>query len=79
MGLKYLGVGARKLAIAVAKELQQNATDGTEYSVQEYIFSPRSKNRPVKTKIWRNGIDLSEIQKNKKERIEERRKEIAAA
>ncbi|MCG6170258.1 hypothetical protein [Leptospira sanjuanensis] len=54
-GQKYIGGGAKEKAIEEAKRLQKTAPEGIEYSVQHYVYSEKSKGRPVKTKIWRNG------------------------
>ncbi|EMJ59894.1 hypothetical protein LEP1GSC051_0111 [Leptospira sp. P2653] len=43
-------------AISTATELQGIAPEGVEYSVQRYEYGIHRKNRPSKTKIWRNGI-----------------------
>ncbi|AGS80469.1 hypothetical protein [Leptospira alstonii] len=55
IGQSFKGKDARKKAIEEATHLQETAPEGVEYSVQKYVYSEKSKYRPVKTKIWRNG------------------------
>ncbi|RHX90295.1 hypothetical protein DLM76_20655 [Leptospira yasudae] len=57
-GQCFIGEDGDKVAILEAEKLQRLAPLGIEYSVQKYVYSITRKNRPSKTKIWRNGILL---------------------
>ncbi|WP_016759970.1 hypothetical protein [Leptospira weilii] len=56
IGQCFEGPEGMEKAISTATELQGIAPEGVEYSVQRYEYGIHRKNRPSKTKIWRNGI-----------------------
>ncbi|TGM99717.1 hypothetical protein [Leptospira yasudae] len=58
-GQCFNGKDGDKVAISEAEKLQAFAPEGVEYSVQKYVYSNSRKNRPSKTKIWRNGVLLA--------------------
>lgn len=59
-GISFDGDRGRELAVARARELQNTAPAGYEYSVQRYEYGIGNNYRPKKTKVWRNGVPVDQ-------------------
>lgn len=82
-GIKFDGPdfeAAKEKAIRAAMELNSSASKGVDFSVQKYVFSEKSKNRPVKSRVWRNGIEIvhkEEQKSNESKNFKNTRKKAA--